>query len=286
MRGNSWLGSQREPVISPALEKPLLKLHRATDVKSFWKAVHRLLSASIEYHSVGLLLQQNPSAPVIAKWTRFMPDDFFAAKTLKRCAVQLPRKRLVRLNDLFRTRSSFVRSGFYRRYMAPQKCAHGIALFFWKRQRLICAIAILRAAKQGDFSTAEMKLIRQLYPQFLAALRGIESLERERCVRADFEEFLRRLPLPTIILRWNLKPIYQNNAAREFCAVWEKGPDEAKRTKANSSIPPEILNRCRVLKDKWRNAQPQMRATRRTDFKEEQVNHSHLPHLQATIQLK
>jgi len=41
MSGNSWLGSQREPVISPALEKPLLKLHRATDVKSFWKAVHR-----------------------------------------------------------------------------------------------------------------------------------------------------------------------------------------------------------------------------------------------------
>jgi len=105
-------------------------------------------------------------------------------------------------------------------------------------------------------------------------------------VRADLEEFLRRLPLPTIILRWNLKPIYQNNAAREFCAVWEKGPDEAKRTKANSSIPPEILNRCRVLKEKWRNAQPQTRATRRTDFKEEQVNHSHLPHLQATIQLK
>ena len=88
MRGNSWLGSKREPVIGPALEKPLLKLHRATDVKSFWKAVHRLLSASIEYHSVGLLLQQNPSAPVIAKWTRFMPDDFFAAKALKRCAVQ------------------------------------------------------------------------------------------------------------------------------------------------------------------------------------------------------
>ena len=180
MRGDSWLGSKREPVIGPALEKPLLKLHRAMDVKSFWKAVHRLLSASIAYHSVGLLLQQNPSAPVIAKWTRFMPDDFFAAEPLKRCAVQRPRKKLVRLNDLFRNRSSFARSGFYRRYMAPQRCAHGVALFFWKRQRLICAIAILRTAKQGDFSPAEMKLLRHLYPQFLAALRRIGSLERER----------------------------------------------------------------------------------------------------------
>jgi hypothetical protein len=136
------------------------------------------------------------------------------------------------------------------------KCAHGITLFFWKGQRLICAIAVLRAAKQGDFSTEEMKLLRQLYPQFLAALRGIESLERERCVRADFEEVLQGLPLPTIILRWNLRPIYQNKAAREFCAVWEKGPEEAKRTKASSPIPVEILDRCRVLKQEWVDARP------------------------------
>src|SRR5260370_11853619 len=125
MRGNSWLASKCESVIGPALEKPLLKLHRAMDVKSFWKAVYRLLSASIAYHNVGLLLQQNPSAPVIAKWTRFMPDDFFAAKALRRCAVQRPRKRLVRLNDLFPNRSSLARSGLYRRYMARHKCARG-----------------------------------------------------------------------------------------------------------------------------------------------------------------
>ena len=286
MTGDTWLGSKRESVIHSALEKPLLKLHRAMDVKAFWKAVHRLLSASMANRSVGLLLQQNPSVPGIAKWTRSMPDDFFAAKVLKRCATQLRRKKVVRLNDLFRSRSGFVRSGFYRRYMAPQKCAHGITLFFWKRQRLICAIAILRKAKQGDFSTAEMKLLRQLYPQFLAALRGIESLERERCVRADFEEFLRGLPVPTIILRWNLRPIYQNKAAREFCAVWEKGPEEAKRTKASSPIPVEILDRCRVLKQEWMDARLRMRLEQRTDFKEEQVRHPRFPHLRATIQLK
>ena len=114
-----------------------------------------------------------------------------------------------------------------------------------------------------------MKLLRQLYPQFLAALRRIESLERERSVRADLEEFLRRLPLPTIILRWNLKPIYQNKAARDFCAVWEKGPEEAKRTKASSPIPVEILDRCRVLKQKWMDAQRRdaFGATHRTSKK-------------------
>jgi DNA-binding CsgD family transcriptional regulator len=279
------LVTKREAVIDPALQKSLLKLHRAVDVKSFWKAVHRLLSASIANYSVGLFLQQNPRIPVIAKWTRSMPEDLFTAEPLTRCAAKSRRRKILRLNSLFRSRSSFLRSSFYRRYLAPHKCDYGVTLFFWKQQRVICVIAIVRAQKQGDFSPAEMQLLRQLYPQLLAALRRLETLERERSVRADLEEFLRRLPLPTIILRWNLKPIYQNNAARDFCAVWEKGPQEARRTKANSPLPSEILDRCGVLKQKWRSAQ-QVHATRRIDFKEEQVNHPGLPNLRATIQLK
>jgi hypothetical protein len=51
-------------------------------------------------------------------------------------------------------------------------------MFFWKRQRLICSIAILRAPKHGDVSSAELRLLRQLYAQFAAALRRIESLSQ------------------------------------------------------------------------------------------------------------
>src|SRR5262249_33079973 len=254
--GHGETSSKTQSVINPALEKPLLKLHRAIDVRSFWKAVHQLLSAAIPKHPVGLSLQQSPGVPVISRWTLRMPKDFFVAEPFRSYAMHPRPKKLVRLADLFHNRSSFERSAFYRRYMVPQKCAHGVALFFWKRQRLICTIAILRAAKQGDFSPTELKLLRQLYPQFLAALRRIESLERERSVRVNFQQFLQRLPLPTMILRWNLKPTYQNPAARDFYAVWEKGPEEAKRTKASSPIPSEILDRCSVLKQRWLNAQP------------------------------
>jgi len=92
------------------------------------------------------------------------------------------------------------------------------------------------------------------------------------------------LPMPTILLRWNLKVIYQNRAAREFCAMWEKGPEEAKRTKATSPIPSEILDRCRVLKQQWVDAS---RAnTSQTSLEQVQVHHPRLPHLRATIHLK
>jgi DNA-binding CsgD family transcriptional regulator len=285
VRAHGGSSSKTQPVINPALEKPLLKLHRAIDVRSFWKALHRVLSVSVLNHSIGLSLQQSPGVPAVSRWTLHMPNDFFVAEPLRSYGMHPRRKKLARLADLFSDRSSFERSAFYRRYMAPQKCAHGVALLFWKRHRLICTIAILRTSKQGDFSPAELKLVRQLYPQFLATLRRIESLERERSVRVNFQQFLQRLPLPTMVLRWNLKPIYQNLAARDFYAVWEKGPEEAKRTKASSPIPREILDRCRVLKQQWSNAQRQMRSGRQTELIEEQIRHPHSRNLRATIQL-
>ena len=82
----------------------------------------------------------------------------------------------------------------------------------------------MRTAAHGDLTPAEMKLLRQLYRQFRTALQRLGSLEREQSARTALEELVRRLPLPTILLRWNLKPVYQNRAARDFCSVWEKGP--------------------------------------------------------------
>jgi len=284
MRRTSRGGTEREAVIDPSLEKTLLSLHGAMDVGSFWKAIQQLLAAAIPNRLIGLMLQPNPILPMITRWTLRMPDGFFTAEPLKSYVAAHQSQKFVRISDLFSNRSSLMKSAFYRRYMAPRKCAHGVGLFFWKDQRLICVIAVMRTATQGDLSLAEMKLLQQLYPQFLTALCRLRSLEREHSLRMDLEEFLSRLPMPTILLRWNLRPIYQNLAAREFCAVWEKGPEEAKRTKATSPIPSEILDRCRLLKQQWAEAQRPIAPL--TGFKEEPVHHPRLPHLRATVQLK
>jgi DNA-binding CsgD family transcriptional regulator len=284
LKGNLKSGNRRKAVIDPSLEKTLLSLHAAMDVGSFWKAIQQLLAAAIPNRLIGLMLQPNPILPMIARWTLRMPDGFFTAEPLENYIAAQQRQRFVRISDLFSNRSSLMKSAFYRRYMAPQKCAYGVCLFFWKRQRLICVIAIMRTATQGDLSPAEMNLIRQLYPQFLTALCRLRSLEREHSLRMDLETFLSRLPLPTILLRWNLKPIYQNRAARDFCAVWEKGPEEAQLTKATSPIPSEILDRCRLLKQQWAHAQRPIAP--QTGFKEERVHHPRSPHLRATLHLK
>jgi DNA-binding CsgD family transcriptional regulator len=284
MKRTSRGGTERQPVIDPSLEKTLLSLHAAMNVGSFWKAIQQLLAVAIPNRLIGLMLQPNPILPMIVRWTLPMPDGFFAAEPLKSYIAAQPRQRFVRISDLFANRSSLMKSAFYRRYMAPQKCAHGVGLFFWKDQRLICVIAIMRTATQGDLSPAEMKLLQHLYPQFLTALCRLRSLEREHSLRMDLEEFLSRLPLPTILLRWNLKPIYQNRAARDFCTVWEKGPEEAQLMKTTSPISSEILDRCRLLKQQW--AQAQRPVAPQTGFKEERLHHPRSPHLRATLHLR
>jgi DNA-binding CsgD family transcriptional regulator len=284
MKRTSRVGMKREAVIDPSLERPLLSLHRAMNVDSFWKAVQHVLSAAIPNRLTGLTLQHNPILPMITKWTRPMAAGFFNAAPLKGYIAGRPRSRFVRITDVFANRSSLMKSAFYRRYMAPQRCLHAVGLFFWKDQRLICVVAVMRTATQGDLSLAEIKLLRQLYPQFLAALHRLGSLEREHSARMAFEEFLNRLPMPTILLRWNLKPIYQNQAARDFCAVWEKGPEQAKLTNATSPIPSEILDRCRLLKQQWASVQ-RLNAPQ-TSAQEEQVHHPRSPHLRATLHLK
>jgi len=275
---------KREPIIDPVIERPLLDLHRATNVDSFWKAAQQLLSAAIPNCLIRLTFQHNPVLPTIARTTRSLPNGFFAAEPLKSHVAGRPRKRLVSVSDLFSNRKHLTKSALYRRYLAPQNCQHCVVLFFWKGQRLICAITIMRTAAQGDLTTAEMKLVRQLYRQFRTALHRLGSLEREHSARTAFEELLRRLPLPTILLRWNLKLVYQNPAAREFCSVWEKGPNEARRINARSPIPLEILDRCRQLKQQLAHAKRPSVAAKQ--FKKERVHHPRLPHLRATIRLK
>jgi DNA-binding CsgD family transcriptional regulator len=268
----------------PAVEKHLLSLQRAMTVDAFWKATQQLLNAAIPNRLIGFTLQHNPISPPLVRWTRSMPDGFFAAEPLKSYIAAQRRKKILQIGDLFSNRRSFMKSRVYRRYMAPQECAQGAYLLFWENQRLVCAIVIMRAATQGDLSSAEMKLLRELYPQFLTALRRLRLLGRERAARMGLEECLKQLPLPTMLLRWNLKLIYRNRAARDFCAVWEKGWEQARLTNASSGIPSEILDRCRQLKQQWARAlRP---SPPRRVFKRERVHHPRSPDLRATVRLK
>src|SRR5213595_3370211 len=108
---------KREAVIDPSLEKTLLGLHAAMDLGSFWKAIQQLLSAAIPSRLIGLMLQPNPILPMIARWTSPMRDGFFAADPLRSYIAARPRRRFVRITDLFSNRNTLVKSVFHSCYL-------------------------------------------------------------------------------------------------------------------------------------------------------------------------
>jgi FixJ family two-component response regulator len=269
-----------------ALEKSLFALHSAVDVTSFWTAVQQVFAGSFPSCNLGLTLQHNPVRPMIAKWQHSIPDGEIDSEPLEAFLSAHPRSKIVRDNDVFPNRADLLNSAFYRDYMKPRKCKHAIGLCFWSGQRLACVITVMRSGPQGEARQSEMKLLGQFYAEFEIALNRIGSLEREHSARAAFETFLRRLPLPTMLLRWNLRPAYQNKAAREFCLAWREGPDAArvmKATPATAPIPPEILDGCRRLKRRWENASG-VNADQPT-VRQESFNHARWHHLRVTISI-
>jgi hypothetical protein len=191
----------------PRIEKALLSLHAALDLEALWKAVQRVINASVADSVIGLTLQHNPVFPLIAKSTHPIADGFINAKPLQDYLRAHPRSRFVRMSDVFPEQRTLRKSDFYRKYMAPTGYEYAIGLLFWRGRLLMAVIVIMRTAKQGDLTRRQLDVLRSSYPQFQTALHRMRSLKHEHAARMAFEGFLGRLPLPTILLQWDLKTV-------------------------------------------------------------------------------
>lgn len=284
MKRRSKASIKRRSIVDPTLEKPLLHLHGATDIDSFWKAVRQAVEAALPTCFIGLTLQHAPIFPRIVRSTKRMPDNVFPIAPIENYFTAHPGSRLVLASDVFPDEHGLKKSLFYRNYMAPVNGRYAVGLFFWHAGRLLGVIIIMRSPKHGPFSQSEMKRVGQLYTQFQTALDRLRSLEREHTGRVALEQFMRRVPLPTILLRWNLRLVYRNQAAFEFCSIWQRGPKQAQLIKSEAPLPPEILDRCQMLKKRWEQLNPLSFPT--AGFKDEVVHHPKQRYLRATISLR
>ena len=284
MKRRSKANARVQPVVGPTLEKPLLHLHAANDVDSFWNAVQDVIGTAVPTCFIGLTLQHGPISPRIAKATQKLPGGFFPIVPIEKYFNFHPHRNILFISDFFSDARHFRRSSFYRDCMAPINGRCAIGLFFWGIRRLLAAIIVVRSRQQGELSSREMKLLRHLHAQFQTTLGRLRSLERERAERVAFEQFMRRVPLPTALLRWNLRLAYRNQAAAEFCAVWQRGFSEARFIKLKAPLPPEILDRCRVLKKRWKKLSPLGLVP--ANFRDETVRNPTRRDLRATISLK
>jgi DNA-binding CsgD family transcriptional regulator len=284
MNRRSKANARVQPTVDPTLERPLLHLHAANDVESFWNAIQDVIGAALPTCFIGLTLQHRPISPRIAKSTERLPGSFFPVAAIEKHFNAHPHRNVVFISDFFSDERHFRKSLFYRRCMLPINGQCAIGLFFWDIRRLLAAIILVRSLQQGELSPKQIRLIRHLHAQFQTALGRLHLLERERAERVAFEQFMRRVPLPTALLRWNLRLVYRNQAAAEFCTAWQRGFSEARFMKLTAPLPPEILDRCRVLKKRWKQLSPLRLAP--ANFGDETVRHPTRRDLRATISLK
>ena len=284
MKRRSKATTRLQSVLDPTLEKPLLHLHAAIDVDSFWKGVQDVIEAALPNCFIGLTLQHSPILPRIAKSTQKLPGSFFPITPIKKYFSAHPHRNVLVINDFFSDERHFRRSSFYRDCIVPLNARCAIGLFFWDIRRLLASIIVVRNLQQGELSPGEVRVIGHLHSQFQTALHRLHSRSRERAVRVALEQFMRRLPLPTVLLRWNLRLAYRNQAGAESCAVWQRGPLGARFIKLKAPIPPEILNQCRVLKKRWEQLSPLSLAS--ANLVDETVRHPTRCDLRATISLK
>src|SRR5207248_3574957 len=147
--------ARRRNILEPAVQKPLLRLHAALDLTSFWKAIQGVIDVALPGSFLGLTLQHNPIMPMIAKWSRSIPDGNFNSTLLQDYLRAHPRCRFVRSTDIFPNMEKLEKSDFYQQYMEPQKRRYAIGLFFWRGQRLICVIVIMRTARQAKLTRSK-----------------------------------------------------------------------------------------------------------------------------------
>src|SRR5438132_3697897 len=284
MKRRSKETASLQSISDPRLEKPLLHLHAAIDADSFWQAVQDVIGVALQTRFIGLTLQHSPISPRIARSTAKLPGSFFPITPVEKYFDTHPRRHVVFISDFFSDERHFRRSSFYRGCVVPTNGRCAIGLFFWIARRLLAAIVVVRSAKGGALSARELKLIRHLHAQFQTALGRLRLLERERAERVAFEQFMRRVPLPAALLRWNLRLVYRNQAAADFCALWQRGFSGARFMKLKAPLPPEVLDRCRVLKKRWKDLR--RLALTPGNMRDEIVRHPTRRDLRATVSLK
>ncbi len=87
-----------------------------------------------------------------------------------------------------------------------------------------------------------MSLAHELYPHIDTALRRVRRLHRITCKCLGLEDFISTLPLPAILLDWELAPLYYNRAGCRAAALWNGSDPLLKLSIREFKVPKDLLS--------------------------------------------
>ncbi len=139
----------------------------------------------------------------------------------------------------------------YTEFYRPQNIHHKLSIYLRSSAKVLGLIGLFRPKEHEDFSLREMAKARILAPHLATALENIFLFSEMDEPKNLLGEWGDRLPLfGFMILDEELRPIYSNSEAREFCLALyqERNHPSMEREIEEPSVPSEILQDCLELK--------------------------------------
>jgi len=123
-------------------------------------------------------------------------------------------------------------------------------IHFWDHRTLQAQICVRRDVNLPDFSGRDLGFLAELRELLAGAVGRLHRQHRDRATAGCLQHVLSGLPLPLLVLNWNLEPALFSAPARHLCAEWLLGPEAARTYKLGrfADIPPEILAACEAKK--------------------------------------
>ena len=279
----------------PRFQKRLLRLHAAMETEEVITAIFDLMDAAVPSRYIGVWFQllEFERPHVFPRILRMKPDMPMSPEQWKRSLeispaapfwATHPGVKLWRNRDAW-TDEEWRATDFYREFAQPMDFHYGASVGVWKGNLLLGCTSAMRSLTQGDFTDGEMKLLRRLHPYVEAAIKRLDRLHAESNARAAVEQLLRRLPLPTLLLDWELRVVHSNPSGKESCARWNGGPETVLVPKGRNGlrVPEPLLAVCRELRAKWSNQMVDRYAV--ASAAGQAVPHPTKPELRANIHL-
>jgi hypothetical protein len=217
LRVSGWTqrAADLERPFAPALERHLLKLHAAISVEEFWSATVRILDAAMPNLWVGVGLQDiQIIRPMILlcsggvkRTTEYWKRHFELCPAGPLIQAH-PEMQMLRITDQL-DGLDWRKTDFYRIHMKDQDVEYAAILIFRERGHLIGTVSVQRNRRQGDLSDTEMGLLARLYPHFEVAMLRLLHADAELTAVRAVKQLWDRLPVPVILLDWDLDPLSQ-----------------------------------------------------------------------------
>ncbi len=289
---------ERELSLShPRVQAQLLKFHGVTDVSGFWSSLQSLFRETIPNNSMVAYLDyfDHPKSWMAARILATANAQMSSEWLEKRWKVDItppflqlhPGIKFFQFSDIIADPQEYQNTDYFRQFFKPFDWYYTGCLSFWHRAGVNSVIAIRRSQAQGAYRPDEIELFKKLHPHIEVVLKRLLPIHKDQAKAHWLGEFARHLPLPLLLLDWNLEPFYVNCAALEQCAVWNFGPSKARAydPRATFRTPSVIIGTCAELKARWLAGNIAAKGNEEPKVSS-RLSHSNYPGYNATVTLQ